>query len=185
MSAPHDPILIHHLTPKNFLSFGPDNPGIDLQSLNLFIGPNGCGKSNLIEAISLMRSTSKDLRDIIRRGGGVADWIWKGNATEAAMVDWVVSNPKSPQPIRHSIEFKSAAVTKTFLLEDERVENENPNPGEDTPYFYYRYQHGQTMVNIKSDNQPRKLARDTIDPNRSILVQRRDPEAYPGMAWLA
>ncbi|MEI7920440.1 MAG: AAA family ATPase [Planctomycetota bacterium] len=73
MSAPHDPILIHHLTPKNFLSFGPDNPGIDLQSLNLFIGPNGCGKSNLIEAISLMRSTSKDLRDIIRRGGGVAD----------------------------------------------------------------------------------------------------------------
>ncbi len=186
MSAPHDPILIHHLTPKNFLSFGPDNPGIDLQSLNLFIGPNGCGKSNLIEAISLMRSTSKDLRDIIRRGGGVADWIWKGNATEAAMVDWVVSNPKSPQPIRHSIEFKSAAVTKTFLLEDERVENENPNkPGEETPYFYYRYQHGQPMVNIKSDNQPRKLARDTIDPDRSILVQRRDPEAYPEMAWLA
>ncbi|MCF7961590.1 MAG: AAA family ATPase [Pirellula sp.] len=183
MSDTTNPIFIHHLTPRNFLSFGPDNAGIDLQSLNMFIGPNGSGKSNLIEAISLMRATAKDLRDVVRRGGGVVDWIWKGNPTEAATVEWVVTGPKSSQPLRHTIEFKS--VAKVFSLVDERVENETAAPGEDDPNFYYRYQHGQPIVNTKTTGQPRKLAKDSIEPDRSILVQRRDSEIYPEMAWLA
>ena len=178
-----NPIFIRHLTPKNFLSFGPDNAGIDLQSLNVFIGPNGSGKSNLIEAISLMRATAKDLRDVVRRGGGVVDWIWKGNPTAAATVEWVVTNPNSSQPLRHTIDFKS--VAKVFSLVDERVENETAAPGEHNPYFYYRYQHGQPVVNTKTAGQPRKLAKDSIEPDRSILVQRRDSEIYPEMAWLA
>jgi predicted ATPase len=183
MSDITNPIFIRHLTPKNFLSFGPENAGIDLQSLNVFIGPNGSGKSNLIEAISLMRATAKDLRDVVRRGGGVVDWIWKGNPTEAATVEWVVTGPKSSQPLRHTIEFKS--VAKVFSLVDERVENETAAPGEDDPNFYYRYQHGQPIVNTKTTGQPRKLAKDSIEPDRSILVQRRDSEIYPEMAWLA
>ena len=177
------PTLIRHLGPRNFLSFGPDNAGIDLQSLNVFIGPNGSGKSNLIEAISLMRATSKDVRDIVRRGGGVADWIWKGNPTAAATVEWVVANPHAPQPLRHTIEFKS--VAKVFSLDDERVENAKADAGEKNPYFYYRYQQGQPVVNTKTAGKPRKLAKDTIEPDRSILVQRRDPESYPELAWLA
>ena len=178
-----NPILIRHLAPRNFLSFGPDNAGIDLKALNVFIGPNGSGKSNLIEAISLMRATAKDLRDVVRRGGGVVDWIWKGNPTAAATVEWVVTNPNSSQPLRHKIDFKS--VEKVFSLVDERVENETADPGEDNPYFYYRYQHGQPVVNTKTAGQPRKLAKDSIEPDRSILVQRRDSEIYPEMAWLA
>ena len=178
-----NPILIRHLAPRNFLSFGPDNAGIDLKSLNVFIGPNGSGKSNLIEAISLMRATAKDLRDVVRRGGGVVDWIWKGNPTAAATVEWVVTNSNSSQPLRHTIDFKS--VAKVFSLVDERVENETAAPGEDNPYFYYRYQHGQPVVNTKTAGQPRKLAKDSIEPDRSILVQRRDSEIYPEMAWLA
>ena len=178
-----NPILIRHLAPRNFLSFGPDNAGIDLKALNVFIGPNGSGKSNLIEAISLMRATAKDLRDVVRRGGGVVDWIWKGNPTAAATVEWVVTNPNSSQPLRHTIDFKS--VVKVFSLVDERVENETAAPGEHNPYFYYRYQHGQPVVNTKTAGQPRKLAKDSIEPDRSILVQRRDSEIYPEMTWLA
>ena len=52
MPDPTQPILISHLAPRNFLSFGPDSQGIDLRALNIFIGPNGSGKSNLIEVIS-------------------------------------------------------------------------------------------------------------------------------------
>ena len=78
MSDTTNPILIRHLAPRNFLSFGPDNAGIDLQSLNMFIGPNGSGKSNLSESINLMRSAPKEFRDVTRKGGGVTEWIWKG-----------------------------------------------------------------------------------------------------------
>ena len=31
----------------------------------------------------------------------------------------------------------------------------------------------------------RSLARETIEADRSILAQRRDPETYPELAWLA
>jgi len=177
-----EPILVRHLAPKNFLSFGPDNPGIALRALNLFVGPNGSGKSNLIEAVNLMRSAPKEFRDVTRKGGGVAEWIWKGSPRDAASVDWVINNPGALFPLRHILSFRS--VAQTFSLEDERIENEQPQSGQREPYFFYRYQHGQPAVNT-TNNGKRSLARETIESDRSILVQRRDPETYPELAWLA
>jgi len=182
MSEPFDSVLIQHLTPRNFLSFGPEHAGIGLKSLNVFIGPNGSGKSNLIEAISLMRSAPKDMREVTRKGGGVAEWIWKGGSSRAASVDWVVRNPKGPKPLRHVVAFR--AVAQAYSLEDERVENADKQPDQQDVYFYYRYQHGHPAVNT-TDNGPRRLVRETIEPDRSILAQMRDPEAYPELAWLA
>jgi predicted ATPase len=182
MSEPAKSVLIEHLTPKNFLSFGPDHPGIELQALNVFIGPNGSGKSNLIEAVSLMRSAPKDMREVTRKGGGVAEWIWKGEAKSAASVDWVVRNPKGPLPLRHAVSFR--AVAQSFSLDDERVEEAETQPGQLFVSFYYRYQHGHPAVN-GDDSGQRRLMRETIEPDRSILAQMRDPETYPELAWLA
>ena len=175
-------ILIRHLAPRNFLSFGPGNPGIELKALNLLIGPNGSGKSNLIEAISLIRSAPKEFREVTRKGGGVTEWIWKGGPKEPASLDCVVSNPKDSMPLRHVLSFRS--VAQAFSLEDERVEREHPQAGQQDVYFFYRYQHGQPVVNTSGQGR-RGLARESIDADRSILAQRRDPEAYPELAWLA
>jgi predicted ATPase len=178
-----DTILIQHLAPKNFLSFGPTNVGIDLHSLNLFIGPNGSGKSNLIEAISLMRSAPKVFGDVTRRGGGVSEWIWKGQAKTPASVGWVISYPKGQRPLRHKMSFH--AVSQAFTLDDENVEESEPRyANEPDVYFYYRYRNGHPVVNTVTGQQ-RTLAQDTIEPDLSILAQRRDPETYPELAWLA
>jgi len=182
MQESSDHIFIRSLTPRNFLSFGIETEGIDLRSLNLFIGPNGSGKSNLIEAISLMRSAPKELRDVTRKGGGVTEWICKGGLNEAASVDWVVSNSNRGVPLRHVVAFR--AVSQAFTLDDERVEYEHMKLGEKDVYFFYRYFAGQPMVNSK-DHGRRNLARETIEADRSILAQRRDPEIYPELAWLA
>jgi predicted ATPase len=183
MPEPTNPVLIRHLAPKNFLSFGPDNAGVELKALNLFIGPNGCGKSNLIEAISLIRSAPKEMRDVTRKGGGVAEWIWKGGPKDAASVEWVVRNSQGSIPLRHLVAFRS--VDQSFSLDDERVEDrERKFPNESDVYFYYRYLHGHPMLNT-IDQGKRNLARETIEADRSILAQRRDPEAYPELAWLA
>lgn len=180
MPETNQSILIRHLAPKNFLSFGPDNEGIDLRSLNLFIGPNGSGKSNLIEAISLMRSAPKEFRDVTRKGGGVSEWIWKGQQKGAATIDLVLAYPKGLMPLRHVVSFRS--VAQSFSLEDERIENEQS--GQQGVYFYYRYQHGQPVVNTIEKGK-RSLSRETIEADLSILAQRRDPETYPELAWLA
>ena len=182
MAEPKNSVLIRHLAPKNFLSFGTENPGVELRALNLFIGPNGSGKSNLIEAISLMRSAPKDMRAVTREGGGVAEWIWKGAPKAAASVAWIVRSQKGAMPLRHAVAFR--AVAQAYALEDERVENEQAAPGKADTRFYYRYQNGKPTLNSK-DGKKRSLAREDIESDRSILAQRRDPETHPELAWLA
>jgi AAA15 family ATPase/GTPase len=73
VSTPHKPIL-RRITLKNFLSFGPERVSLELENLNILIGPNASGKSNLIEAIALLRATPVsrsvsdwDLQGILRR----------------------------------------------------------------------------------------------------------------------
>ena len=180
------PILIRNLTPRNFLSFGPDTTGIELKALNLFIGPNGSGKSNLIEAVSLMRAATKEWSEITRKGGGVMEWIWKGSPKGIATVEWTVRKaPRQQQPLRHAMAFDGSA--QSFLLRDERIENEAPDAGKSDPYFFYRFQDGHPAINKQNVDSPgpRGLARETIELNKSIVGQRNDPEIYPELAWLA
>jgi predicted ATPase len=176
-----DSRLLLEITPRNLLSFGPDTQPLALQNLNILIGPNGSGKSNLIEAIALLRAAPNDLRAVVRRGGGAGEWIWKGNPEEPASVETVISNPGGAQPLRHVLAFREE--NQAFRLDDERIENELPYSGQPQPYFYYRYQNGHPVLNLAE--QERHLARESVEPDLSILAQRRDPESYPELTYLA
>jgi predicted ATPase len=107
---------------SNLLSFGSEMEPLVLENLNILIGPNGAGKSNLVEAVALMRGAPGDIRSIVRRGGGTAEWIWKGGKGLPATIDFVMDNPKGNQPLRHVLSFREDA--QGFRLEDERIENE-------------------------------------------------------------
>ena len=87
-----DKRVLREIRLQNLLSFGPETESLPMENLNIFIGPNGAGKSNLIEALALMRATpvlpqapsNADVRSVVRRGGGAAEWIWKGAPGKAA-----------------------------------------------------------------------------------------------------
>lgn len=201
-----------HLT--NLLSFGGDTETLPLERLNVLIGPNGAGKSNLIEALALLRATpvlpqatsSTDVRGLLRRSGGAAEWIWKGAGGNPAAVEIVVSNPKGSQPLRHLFAFRNNE--QGFVLHDERVENEKRYPDQIETYFYYRFQNGHPVVNsvtpedetslfplpeghikrsvgTSAKRRQRRLAQETVNLEVSILAQRRDPEQYPEITYLA
>lgn len=174
------PVLLRSLHLQNFLSFGPDTPELALGPLNLLIGANGSGKSNLIEAVCLMRSSPTSLADTLRQGGGVQEWIWKGAPESSASVGAVVTGLKGQQPLRHIIEFRPEK--QAFHLGDERIENEHPDPREEVPYFFYKYQDGRPVVNV--NGKQRGLRRETVDTDQSILAQRKDPEQYPEITHL-
>lgn len=181
--------LLMRIKLENLLSFGPSPVSLELESLNILIGPNAAGKSNLIEALSLVRSTpvsaasNMDLRGVVRRGGGVNEWLWKGEKRKSASIDVVVNFPKGKQSLRHVLSFH--ADEQSFRLDDERIENEAPWPGEHDTYFYYRFQHGRPVVNTKGATRERRLARESVNPDLSILTQLRDPEQYPEIAHVA
>jgi predicted ATPase len=173
------------IRPRNLLSFGPSTEPIALESLNVLIGPNGSGKSNLVEAVSLLRSAPGDIRTVIRRGGGVGNWIWKGEPDGVASLDAVISYPHGSLPLRHVLAFQED--NQTFRLVDERIENESSYSGYEKPYFYYSYQHGNPVINVRTGerDEQRKLKPETVEKDQSILAQRRDPETYPEISYLA
>lgn len=181
-SPDDDKGLLQFIKLTNFLSFGPETTSIDLKNLNIIIGINGVGKSNLIEAVALMRATPMDIGAVVRKGGGASEWIWKGKRDSPATIEVCVSNPKGKQSLVHLLSFYSE--NERFQLNDEKVENESAYRGEQSPYFYYHFEGGHPFVNTKAGKR-RQLARETIDPTLSILSQRRDPEEYPEISYLA
>ena len=178
-------MLIHELKLGGLLSFGPETPPLKMERLNVLVGPNGSGKSNFIEALGLLRSAATKLAAPMRGpgGGGVTEWIWKGDPRAVASIDAVINNPDSRQPLRHHIAF--CAQAQHFELVDERIENAEPYPGHPDVYFFYRFQHGRPVLSIRDSDQKRQLQRQDIALDESILSQRRDPDQYPEMARLA
>ena len=175
-------MLIHRIKLENLLSFGPKARELELGPLNVLIGPNGSGKSNLIEAIGLLQAAPRDLTSPIREGGGVHDWIWKGEPkAKGARIEVIVDNPKGPQSLRYQFTF--AEKGQRFELTDERIENEKPDYGHGQPYIFFKYQNGRPYLNVKETGQ-RQLLREDIDPEQSILAQRKDPDHYPELTYL-
>ena len=77
---------------------------------------------------------------------------------------------------------------KRFEIVDERIENAEALPGHPEPYFYYRYENNHPVLNIKDEEgkeSRRHLRREDVDPEKSILAQRRDPDMYPEITRLA
>src|SRR5271157_2264083 len=78
----HQPFL-KSIRPVNLLSFGPNTEEIELRPLNILIGANGSGKSNLIEIVGLLSSLpDKEPWSTVIKTGGAREWIWKGKNAE-------------------------------------------------------------------------------------------------------
>lgn len=60
--------------------------------MNVLIGPNAVGKSNLIEAISLLKAAPTGTEGQILRGGGVRQWLCLG---EADSIFWIAEMMES------------------------------------------------------------------------------------------
>src|ERR1039458_10025675 len=69
---------VRSLTVRNILSFGDQPTTIELKNLNVLIGANGSGKSNLIEILGLLQNAPKELATAIGNRGPIEEWLWKG-----------------------------------------------------------------------------------------------------------
>jgi len=140
---------------------------LDLEPLNVLIGPNASGKSNLIEAISLIAATPRDLTAPFRNGGGLfSDWIWKGGSG-GATAELEVSLEYMGREGRVPLDYKLAlqAVNYRPRVRFEALENQD----ESGPHFFLREAHDPE---------------NTLKPDQSILSQLRDPLRYPELTFV-
>lgn len=197
-------IALSTLQVRNLLSFGEQGVEVELKPLNVLIGPNGSGKSNLIEVIGLLNSAPEDLAEPFRETGGVVEWIWKGVSKGfPAIIEATANVPrvgkpaaftfpsnKRPRngrpatvPVRYSLAFRASNYQLEIV--DERVEVDSATPTsvfQPLPEVFFAYENGRPT--LKVGGKRKMLRAEEINPQKSVLSQRKDPEQYPELTEL-
>lgn len=185
--------FIQTLRLQNLLSYGSEGKAIALEPLNVLIGPNASGKSNLIEAIGLLRAMPKDIAAAVREGGGIGEWLWKGGRENpVAEIEAVVDYPEGQGPLRYQIGF--TMVGQRLEITGESVADERPAENETEAHFFYRY-HGGDSAEFNSRDYASQagavaqrshstLTRKKFNVEQSILAQVKDPQQYRELSYL-
>ena len=196
--------FIHSIRLQNFLSFGPDTVELPLEPLNVLIGPNASGKSNLIQALSLLKAAPRDIQLPIREGGGVEEWIWKGlKQLGEATIDITVDCAFSKGPLVHRLTFTESFGEGIFIPQ-EIVVNARSATGNGSLIRHYYNVDGKAILYAQGSTDStsgdqgdsgetpgqearfkREISRDQFDFGQSILSQVRDNFSYPELAFLS
>ena len=120
-------MLIKSLRIKEMLSF--QDVSLELRPLNVLIGPNASGKSNLIEIIALLQSLPKDLAGFINESGGIANWVWKGDRENGVLPgNGRIEAVLKPTPIstlqRYALELDGRCLDSSINIVHETLEDE-------------------------------------------------------------
>lgn len=188
--------LIHRLKLTDFLSYGSAGVEIDLQPLNVLIGPNASGKSNLLEALGALRAAPVDLAAYFRERGGIGEYIRRGaGSSGVARIETWLDHPDAfmLSPGEQNLRYEVAFEQVSYRLEMTSEEIGVPAFGvvgatADHRSVYYFDRHGATISAFDSDSSSRRMIqinRQDLKPNQSILAQRKDPVAYPELSHLA
>ena len=192
-------MLFSSLHLKNVLSFR--DAEIDLAPLNVVIGPNASGKSNLIEALSLLRAAPNDLAGFFRANGPAADWIWKGESNAelsptSAHIKAVLNNPEGAQQADKQLSYVLHLEVRNDSLRvvGEKLENVQPYESHQAqPFYYFSVENGYGRVSprrtYRDGHYPEQggsygetatsLTPDNYTQAQSVMSQIRDPVNFP------
>ena len=175
--------FLHSIRLRNLLSYGSEGTELALEPLNVLIGPNASGKSNLIEAISLLAAAPRDLPKPIREGGGVTEWIWKGGGASKPVAELEVKVNLN-EAIGYRYELGLMEESGRSRLIDEAFSNRTgPEP---EPFEYYSFRRGRPVIQVRvpGEEQRQEHQLTDISLDQSILSQFRG-DSYPELTWIA
>ena len=168
-------MLLHKLTLKNILSFR--NSTVELGPLNVLIGPNAVGKSNLIEAISLLQAAPTSLAKEILRGGGVRQWIWlgaEGTSFRASLDCEITLSNGHLRPLTYALEFSDDANEvriESEYLEEIRIDDR----GSSYPDIYFSRSGSDAGFGPKTLELTDNDSKAAISPSESVLSRFKNP----------
>ena len=167
-------MLIKRLTLKKILSF--NDSTVELGPLNVLIGPNAVGKSNLIEAISLLQAAPTGIEGQILRGGGVRQWLWLGDRAPAdwAEVECELTLPHRPQlgPLFYRLDFWGGPLG--FEILHERL-MDGPSDNPETRAYFMRASKGLEFGELALELAEAQPAGIVIPSKESVFARFKNP----------
>ncbi len=162
-------MLIKRLVLNKILSF--KDCTVELGPLNVLIGPNAVGKSNLIEVVGLLQAAPSSLSAAIQRGGGARQWIWLGAngspfAPASIKCELTLSVGWTPEPVAYELEF-NADSNGGLAIFGERVET-----GDHSRAYLVR---GHNQLALDLESVPGGVSTAAAPPGESALSQYKNP----------
>lgn len=155
---------------RNILSYGPEGVKLELEPLNVLIGANATGKSNLIQALRILPAVPLDFAKPIREGGGIEEWIWKGAGGDGvARLATQIEDPAIGTEVGYDLRF--TAGRSRFSVAHEEIHGNGKRIYHFEP-AYVPPQGGEPSSRgfLESDGKGFEVRRDL-----SILAQLRSP----------
>jgi predicted ATPase len=177
---------IQSLSIEGLLSFR-GRTTFEFGSLNLLIGPNGTGKSNLLDCIRLLRNSPFDIQETFK-DSGFEDWLHKGLDSQSGVgfIEAIVNVLGIRQSIKHEIKLGPQINHRAPL--EEAISSSDSKSIEVVRYFTGSYR-SEPRIRVSGINQRRAkervLQRDEYDPFQSILAQIRETDQYPEITGLS
>jgi len=173
--------MLQKVTLHNILSF--KELTVELRNLNVLVGPNASGKSNFIEVLGLLQAAPRDLPGAIQKGGGIAEWKWKGKPDGELLLQ--VTVPHGLRFLAYKLELHANPSGPPFSSES--LTTQTPFPGHSSPYIYFDKDKDLATVNtfVGEQRPKRSLKREDTDAHQSLLAQIKDPVQYPEIAQVA
>jgi predicted ATPase len=161
-------MLLRKVKLENLLSFR--DTTVELRGLNVLIGANASGKSNLIEAISLLQAAPVDLSAAIRRLGGVhvVCSLAKRSPVAAIECDWI-----NDEPLKYRLEFAEEA--QGFVILREILNDRDSDPEKTSAGTYFYRTSGKLMYGSSFRKGAGRLNGSAVATTQSALALSKSP----------
>ena len=168
--------MLQRLVLNNILSF--KDTTVELGQLNVLIGPNAVGKSNLIEVVSLLQATATNLSREILRGGGARQWLWLGDRAGSPIgsveCNVTLASGRQTGELGYGLEFSGGAsgfeIAGEHLVQG-KLDGDSTYPGVYFVRSFNNVEFGPKALELmQSKAQPV-----AISPNESFLSQFKNP----------
>jgi len=158
-------MFIRALTLKNVLSFRAPEP-LELGPLNILIGPNAAGKTNLLSCIELLQALPNSLNNYLNSRGGADAWVWKGakSTQEPARLEYQFRI--EPHSLNYQLAF--ASVERALAVQEEMLSQSD--------YSYLTRRGVRLQVGSRGlPGVPDSERETNIVPTQSVLETFRSP----------